>query len=104
MNKNEIPKQLPVDNMAIAYGKSWYFTFGSAESYPFQGGWVRVFAHDLGQAIAVFKHSYPNRSEGIVNCAFWYEDVEFYKGCMFNNIGKNGNVCHAILFAGGAMA
>lgn len=64
--------------------KSFFFTFGTDPRYPFQGGWVEIEAPSRGAACDMFRAYFPDRTEGILNCAFVYSDefktTGMYKG------------------------
>lgn len=68
--------------------KNFYFTFGSAETFPYsRGQFVMVKAENMKDAAEKFKAKYPCRIPGILNCASYYpENVfnefrdEYYKG------------------------
>lgn len=55
----------------------WYFTFGSDERFPFQNTYVIVFAGSEKEAVRKFRERYPDRTEGTVNCSFWYDWKEW---------------------------
>ncbi len=57
--------------------KNYYFTFGSARTFPFQNTYVKVVANSERDAIATFRSNYPDRSPNTVNCAFWYNQEEW---------------------------
>ena len=56
---------------------SFFFTFGSSEHFPYKYGHVIVNANDEETAIKTFRKFYPDKNEGIVNCAFIYSDKEW---------------------------
>lgn len=67
------------------------FTFGSSEKFPFQWGYVSITAPSVHEALAEFKRNWPDRTEGILNCADYYyieDDVAHIKET------KNGGKCH----------
>ena len=67
------------------------FTFGSSEKFPFQWGYVSITAPSLYEALAEFKRNWPDRTDGILNCADYYyieEDVAHIKET------QNGGKCH----------
>ncbi len=77
--------------------KKFYFTFGSADCFPFKGGWVIVKAPDLKTAFAVFKLYYPHpKDKGILNCADYYTEDDFLKTEMYHS-GNRGYYCHEIV-------
>lgn len=57
----------------------YYFTFGTAEQYPFQDTYIVVMAKNENDAIATFRRSFPDVTPGIVNCSFIYNECEFMK-------------------------
>ena len=71
-------------NMAL---KSFYYTYGSYEGYPFQGGWSVVRAEDRAKADALFRKQHPDRTPGTLNCADVYTWEEF----MLTGMSMNGN-------------
>ncbi len=54
-----------------------YYTFGSDPRYPYPGGWVEVHAPDLASAHRIFRSYYPDRTPGVLNCAFCYTDEDW---------------------------
>lgn len=74
----------------------FYFTFGSDEKFPFQGGWVEVHAKDLRWAIEIFRRKYPDRDDyGCLNCADYYSEEDFD----MLETGNRGAFCHEVLRA-----
>lgn len=65
-----------------------YFTFGSAKQYPYHDDeYVLVIGTDMGDCIKAFQSKYPDVTEGLVNCAFYYTEKswkeiepEYYAG------------------------
>ncbi|MCD8109996.1 MAG: hypothetical protein LUE14_07845 [Clostridiales bacterium] len=55
----------------------WYFTFGTDAGFPFQDTYLVVFADSEKSAIEKFCAAYPDRHEGVVNCAFWYSEEKW---------------------------
>lgn len=77
----------------------YYFTFGSNEHYPYQGGWVEIVAPDQNCAISIFKALYPNPIDGhedILNCCSIYHEKQFKTLKMYTN-GNLGARCHEII-------
>lgn len=72
--------------------KTFYFTYGSSKSYPFQGGWTEVTAPNKKLAIGVFNAVHPPRVENIINCAFVY-DEETFKNFEMAKTGNLGKFC-----------
>lgn len=69
--------------------KKFYYTFGSSTDFPYQGGWVEVKATTLKVAHEIFRFYYPDRVEGILNCADYYTEEQFIETEMLitGNIG-----------------
>lgn len=74
----------------------YFFTFGTSEKFPYQGGWVEVHALSLKDAVEKFKASYPNRNKGIVNCADCYDENSFIAQG-FLETGNLGAGCHTVI-------
>lgn len=69
--------------------QSFYFTFGSAEQYPYTNGqYLIVKAQDIREAARKYKRKYPNPYDNeVLNCADYYGQKEwdeyvkeYYKG------------------------
>ena len=58
---------------------NYYFTFGSDPRYPYGiNDYVQVIAHDIREAVAIFRQHHPDRpGTHLVNCAFYYTEEEF---------------------------
>lgn len=73
--------------------QAFFFTFGTAEHFPYQGGYLIVRARNQIEAIQIFRRSYPDANEDTVNCAFIYNEWEW--------IDKNNcctdSICHEII-------
>ena len=63
----------------LTYGenKNFYFTFGSDEQFPFQNGYIIVEAKTMRQAINMFRTSFPDRHENLLNCSDYYTEKQF---------------------------
>ena len=72
---------------------SWYFTFGTDPGFPFERGWVEVIAASEKDACEIFRSQFPDRSPGVLNCAFVYDGRSFNK----ERFVRHGETCHAIL-------
>lgn len=60
---------------------NFYFTFGSAECYPFKDEYVIVVAGDLSDALKKFKERYPHPEDPtILNCADFYTEPAWKQG------------------------
>lgn len=71
--------------------EKFYFTFGSADQFPFKYGYIIIEAENIKQAIKVFRAYYPDVNEGIINCAFYYTEKQFMETCM------KDDKCHQII-------
>lgn len=69
----------------------YYFSFGTAEYFPYQGGHVIVKARSRYEATEKFRKKYPDYQPGFLNCSFVYDEVEWDETTMKNS------VCHEIL-------
>ena len=71
----------------------YYFTFGS-DGYPYRGGWVTVEAENFKIVIDIFRMLYPDRGNGLLNCAEYYSEEAFKNTIMYANNDNLGNACH----------
>jgi len=78
--------------------ESFYFTYGSAEHFPFEGGWTRVEARDIVEAMDAFKAVHPNNG-GLLNCAGCYTTEMFRKTEMYQNWDNRGSAEHEVIQA-----
>ena len=62
--------------------ESFYFTFGSSSEFPYQDGYLIVKARSKSEAVSIFRSYFPSRKEGVVNCAFIYDQEEWEKTAM----------------------
>lgn len=53
---------------------SYFYTFGYDPGFPFRNGWVEVRAESWQQAHQKFRARYPDRTPGVLNCAFFYTE------------------------------
>ena len=75
---------------------TFYFTFGTDELYPFQGGWVEITAPNKREAIRVFRKYFPNREgSNCYNAADCYDIDEFKNHTDMFTTGNLGAFCHA---------
>lgn len=72
----------------------YYFTFGSASHFPYQYGWVEVFAESRSEACNKFYNTYPYG--GSCNCSSVYDEASFMETCMVD--GNGGKKCHEVIF------
>lgn len=73
--------------------EKYYFTYGTSDSYPYNGGWTEVYADDKKQAIALFRAVHPDVKEGIINCASIYTENAFLDTEMSDD-ANFGERCH----------
>ncbi len=68
---------------------NYYFTYGS-EGQPFVGGWTRIIACDIHDAVDLFRKVHPDKIEGLLNCAAYYTTKGFYSTSMWleGNLGS----------------
>lgn len=57
--------------------QKYYFTFGSAEHYPYQNGYLIVYADSWYEAVEKYRDKYPDKTEDNVNCSFIYSQDEW---------------------------
>ena len=72
---------------------NFYFTYGSDPQYPFNGGYTIVVADSKKRAAAVFRLYHPDVHEGILNCAFVYDQESMERTGMLED-GNGGAYCH----------
>lgn len=75
---------------------NYYFTFGTSESFPFQGGWVIIKAPNMIAARKIFACYFPNTSD-CLNCSFVYTEEEFLFTKMYEEGHNMGAGCHLII-------
>lgn len=71
----------------------FYFTYGLADNHPFKGGWTKVEAEDINEAINIFNAFHERDKDGFINCAGIYDEDRFRTTNMFEN-GNFGAFCH----------
>ena len=55
----------------------YYYTYGTDREYPFIGGWTEVEAVSYQAANKLFRIVHPDKTPGILNCAFVYTEEQF---------------------------
>ena len=50
----------------------FYFTFGTDPEFPYQNGYLVVYASTLSEAVRKFQEKYPNRMLNLLNCSSVY--------------------------------
>ena len=75
--------------------KSFYFTFGTDEEFPFRGGWIIIESPNMIAAKNIFKEYFPPRDTGgCLNYSFCYSEEEFKKTIMYKEYDNLGAGCH----------
>jgi len=72
--------------------KKFYFSFGSDPGFPFQNTFIIVVAETEKAAVEKFRKKYPDRHEGIVNCAFWYSEESWHRSKNETDYGEPAEV------------
>ena len=74
--------------------QTFYYTFGTAESFPYQRGWVEIQANSQSQVNDLFRQHFPDKTPGVLNCAFVYTEEEFQivKESMLQH--PDWSICH----------
>lgn len=57
----------------------YYYSFGTSLQFPFQCGWVVVCADSLQLANDKFRLRFPDKTPGVLNCAFVYDEEQWNK-------------------------
>lgn len=63
--------------------QNYYFTYGTSDKFPFQQGWTKIEAPSKKAAIEIFRAYHPDQTDGIVNCAWIYDEKEFHNTAMW---------------------
>lgn len=71
----------------------FFYTFGTDKIFPFYGGWVEVEAQGLQEAHATFRKFFPDKTPGVLNCANFYTEEEFFRTGMMEE-GNFGVGCY----------
>lgn len=76
----------------------FYYTYGTSENFPFNGGWTEINAENRDIADNIFKMFHPNRPEckNYLNCACVYDEESFQNTKMYkgnNNLGSGCQEC-----------
>lgn len=82
--------QLNAINIVDHYFK-YYFTFGTAEYFPYQGGHVIVKARSRYEAAEKFRKEFPDYQEGFLNCSFVYDELEW------DEVDMKNSICHKVI-------
>lgn len=77
----------------------FYYTFGTAEHFPYSKGWVEVHAQNRQEADAFFRLRFPDHHEGTLNCSFVYSQDEFRKQESVYNSHPHWRICHEVVTA-----
>ena len=74
--------------------QTFYYTFGTAESFPYQRGWVEIQANSQSEANDLFRQHFPDKTPGILNCAFVYTEEEFHTVKESMSQHPDWSICH----------
>ena len=74
----------------------FYFTFGSDKDFPYQNGYIVIFAGCQSAAIKEFRRKYPDRHTHCINCSFVYTEDKWKQTGMGNN---DQYPCYETLYA-----
>ena len=88
------PVRIPTNADINDPRETFYFSFGTAEFFPFKQGWVEVRADDREEACEMFSSHFPRR-DGLLNCSFVYSESEWKQTEMAQ--GGPGQVCHQVI-------
>lgn len=80
--------------LAMNGRETFYFSFGTSDSFPYKLGWVEVRAKDRMEACEMYSSHFPKR-DGLINCSFIYSESEWKKTSL--DEGKPGQVCHQVI-------
>lgn len=70
---------------------NFYFTFGSASTFPYCGGYLTVRAKNFAEAGRKFREKYPDIHENCLNCAFYYTQQQW------DELRSSMGICHEII-------
>lgn len=74
----------------------FYFTYGSDEQFPYQGGWTEIEAEDIQRALIAFRYFHPSRSRDsveIFNFADVYSEDRWARTVMAKTQSNLGHGC-----------
>lgn len=57
--------------------KKFFYSFGTDERFPFQAGWIIMYANSRQEADEKFRTLFPDRQDGILNCSFVYNEARW---------------------------
>lgn len=73
----------------------YYFTYG-LEDQPFVGGWTEVEAPTQEAAEIAFRVFHPDKTPGLLNCCWVYDEERFKSTAMFSD-GNFGYRCRELI-------
>ena len=76
---------------------SFYYTFGTADTQPFQRGWIEVQALNRQHADQLFRSSYPDRTPGVLNCSSVLDQTHFEEYLDVLADYPDWQICHGII-------
>jgi hypothetical protein len=108
LHKEELSKAIEYMSRTIQEIIEWeleqrllpfYVTFGTDEGFPYQGGYLVIFATSEADANKKFRRKYPDRSLDCLNYSFLYTEKE-WSGLHNHKVGDRyiGVEPHEILF------
>lgn len=56
-----------------------FYTFGTDKIFPYYGGWIEIEAPTMNEAHAISRKFFPDKTPGVLRCAFYYTEDEFLK-------------------------
>jgi len=62
------------------YSNPYFFTFGSLKSFPYQNGFIVIYAKDIKSAARIFKSKFPNPMDSdVLLCSDYYTKEQWKK-------------------------
>jgi len=74
--------------------KTYYYTFGTDDTQPYQKGWVEVQAENRLQSDFLFRMRHPDRYPGALNCASVYDQEQFKRVFESYKASPDWCICH----------
>ena len=57
----------------------FFYTFSSDPQFPYKNGWIEVHAETLEEEHEKFRSRFPDRHNGIDNCASFYREARWHE-------------------------
>lgn len=78
LNKGRLADNTPAEEESFDEMRRFYYTFGSADDYPFgREDYVVVEAWSQNDANRIFRTHHPDKNAGVLNCADYYTEAQF---------------------------